>query len=111
MELSASHPAIVELTVVAPGPERRREPVTCGIPWPRGLLRDPAGLRLSDQGGSALPLQARALDRWPDGTVRWTLLDWQADVRGTAVYRLGVAEGAAAGPEGPRVRAESRQDE
>ena len=91
----------VELTVAAAGPERRREPVACGVPWPRGLLLDPARLRLSDQAGRPLPLQARTLNRWPDGSVRWTLLDWQADVRGSASYRLTVA------PHGPSPAAAS----
>ena len=44
----------------------RREPVTCGIPWPRGALRDPAGLVLRCEQGRRVPLQARILESWPD---------------------------------------------
>ena len=66
--------------------ERRREPVTSGIPWPCGRLQDPARLVLRDERGRAVPLQTRALDRWPDGSVRWLLLDWQASLKGTANY-------------------------
>jgi hypothetical protein len=43
-----------------------------------------------------VPVQARALDRWPDGSVRWLLLDWQASVQGTAAYRLQIAAAGAA---------------
>ena len=67
-------------------------PVTCGIPWPRGALRELARLALSDARNRRVPLQARALDRWPDGSVRWILLDWYAEVE-AAPYRLGVADG------------------
>lgn len=101
-------PLTVELHITAAGPERRREPVTCGVPWPRGALNDLTDLRLHDEQGRPRPLQARALNRWPDGSVRWSLLDWQADVHGTGVSRLTVApEGAAAVPEAPRLRTET----
>jgi hypothetical protein len=97
----------VELTVTAANPERRREPITCGVPWPRGLLRDPANLRLCDDQGRGVPLQARSLDCWPDGSVRWSLLDWQADVRGSAAFRLTIgSEAAGAASDGLRLLTE-----
>jgi YetA-like protein len=105
-------PITVQLQVTAAGPERRREPVTCGIPWPRGALNDLNCLRMYDEAGRRRPVQARALDRWADGSVRWSLLDWQADIRGTAVYRVEVAPGAgAAAEEGPRLRVEAAPTE
>src|ERR1043166_5192125 len=62
-------------------------PVTCGIPWPRGALRDHTCLSMRDARGRDVALQTRVLDRWPDGSVRWVLLDWiaQAD---SALFRL-----------------------
>src|SRR5882724_1498236 len=66
-------------------------PVTCGIPWPRGALHDLSRLALRDARERRIPLQARVLDRWPDGSVRWVLLDWHAEVE-AAPYRLGVAD-------------------
>ena len=69
---------------------RHHEPVTCGIPWPRGLLSDVAQLCLFDEQGQAVKLQARALDHWPDGSVRWALLDWRAVVPAKATYRLDI---------------------
>src|SRR5258708_7708749 len=93
--MTMDQPTTLELTVTAADPERRGEPITCGTPWPRGALHDLARLRLHDGHGKSAPIQTRALDRWPDGSVRWTLLDWQAAVRGAALYRLSVAaEGA-----------------
>src|SRR5437773_2516044 len=67
---------------------RQREPVTCGLPWPRGELFDPSHLQLEDDAGKFAPLQTRVLDRWSDGSIRWLLLDWLADVSGKATYRL-----------------------
>jgi hypothetical protein len=46
---------------------------------------------LLDGEGQPVPLQARALDRWPDGSVRWVLLDWQATVPAKATYGLEIA--------------------
>jgi hypothetical protein len=65
------------------GESRRGEPVSAGVPLPRGVVAEADGLRLL-RGGQAVPLQAKALDRWPDGSVRWVLLDWQADAAGGA---------------------------
>ena len=88
---SATGATVADLIVEArDGLERRGEPVTCGIPWPRGGLADPSLLGLVDAEGRPVPVQASSLDRWSDGSVRWVLLDWQADVVGSATYRVSV---------------------
>lgn len=48
-------------------------------------------LRCDD--GTAVPVQARVLSRWPDGSVRWALFDWQADLAAgqQREYRLAEA--------------------
>ncbi len=81
---------------------RRGEPVTCGVPWPSGRLTDVDRLRLLDAAGAPLPLQARALDLWPDGSIRWTLLDFRADVGdGAATYTVEVADTTPTTPSTP----------
>ena len=55
---------------------RREEPVSVGIPLPRGLVSTEAGLALRDGDGGLRPLQVRILDRWADGSARWALLDF-----------------------------------
>ena len=83
----------VELTVTSPRTTPTSHvPVTCGVPWPRGALRDVGSLRLRDAQGRPVPLQARTLNFWPDGAVRWVLLDWQATAA-SAPYRLSVGAG------------------
>jgi hypothetical protein len=73
----------VELRVEAPG--TGKQPVTCGVPWPQGRLREPEFLTLQDSEGKPIPLQARVLNRWSDGSIRWVLLDWRAEA---GVFRL-----------------------
>src|SRR4051812_12577140 len=86
---TVSLPAEVQITVAASAPpERRGEPLTCGVPWPRGALTDEGGLSLRNHVGQRCPMQAAVLDRWSDGSVRWLLLDWQASLRDKAVYTL-----------------------
>jgi hypothetical protein len=58
---------------------RRGEPVRLGVPFARGACRSVANLTLENSAGP-VPLQARVLDRWADGSVRWALLDYCADV-------------------------------
>jgi hypothetical protein len=95
--------------IVAPaatdGAMRRvAEPVTFGLPFPRGLSRDADGLQLRDDRGYAVPLQARALDRWPDGSIRWALVDFQADLhRRHRRYEVVVGETRSTKGAGPGI--------
>jgi hypothetical protein len=79
---------------------RSGEPVSCGLPWPRGVLPDVSRLRLVDDQGATRALQARALDHWPDGSVRWVLLDWLAESGRELAVECGQAtsNGSAAPP-------------
>ena len=63
-----------------PGPGRARtfEPITVGVPLPRGVVRDPHRIGLVGHGQAMVPLQALPTERWPDGSIRWVLLDFQA---------------------------------
>jgi YetA-like protein len=83
---------------------RQNEPVTCGVPWRRGILREAAHLRLFDAAGQPVGLQSRALDHWPDGSIRWALLDWQAVVQTTTSYRVEIAPEAAHEFESPHIQ-------
>jgi len=67
------------------GFDRDAQPVSTGVPLPAGHLWDPASVRLMDPEGRQLPLQTEVLSRWPDGSIRWLLLDFQASVAAGAV--------------------------
>lgn len=80
---------------------RHREPVSCGVPWPCGMLLDTRQLALVDGTDAPRPLQARALERWPDGSVRWTLLDWLASPGYEGSLRVGVSRTPVPAPASP----------
>jgi hypothetical protein len=61
------------------GVNRRRWPITAGVPFAQGEIRSGDQIRLECDGQpSQCHWDVRA--RWPDGSVRWTLLDTQVDV-------------------------------
>src|ERR1044072_3431254 len=74
----------IVLTVTAdpdqPSFERRGEPVSIGVTCPRGVVERSVRWALTDQRGRHVPVQTTVLDRWGDGSVRWTLAEFQADV-------------------------------
>ena len=75
----------------------RAMPVTGGVPLARGALSDARAVRLS-AGERDVPLQAEVLARWPDKSVKWLLLDFQAATSETDLtlrYGPGVQAGEA----------------
>ncbi len=84
-------PFSVPLTVHNPLPwGRLGEPLTAGLPVPRGQLRSTDALRLLDGQGRVRPSQIEVSARWGDGSVKWLLLDFRAEVPalGQAGYLL-----------------------
>lgn len=65
-------------------------PVTSGVPFFRGELGDAAHLRLRDDAGGEIPVQAQVTARWQDGSIKWLLLSFLAVVapRATATYTV-----------------------
>ncbi|MCC7354987.1 MAG: hypothetical protein IT330_14680 [Anaerolineae bacterium] len=77
------------------GLRREKWPVTRGIPFPQGVLLSCDHLRLLDERGLELPLQAKPLGApWPDGSVRWALLHFQADLEPQSVARFQLEYGS-----------------
>jgi hypothetical protein len=107
----------VQVAVKEPsGLPRTKWPVSTGVPFPPGALRSASRITLGRLTASGkerkTAVQARALSRWPDGSVRWALLDWQADLlaeeRGVWVVRPG--DGAERPGAVPRVQVDMRAD-
>ena len=65
-------------------------PVSIGVPFAKGALGASDETRLR-QGRREVPLQTRTLATWPDGSVRWALLDYQGD--GAEDYVLDFGRG------------------
>ena len=84
--LLASIAAAPAFAVEVPFSVASREPaaragavVTSGVPFARGALRDPSLVRVVSS-GAELPAQVRRTASWSDGSVRWLLVDLQADL-------------------------------
>lgn len=107
-------PAVAALNVPvrvveSAGVARTAAPVSASVPIPRGVLREPHGVWLADPDGRATTLQTQALERWPDGSVRWLLLDFLADVPRDDARTFSLRQGTPPKPPGgPTIRATER---
>jgi len=82
------------------GVERNGWPVTSGVPFAQGALQDATAAALFASDGAETPLQTEVLAKWPDGSVRWLLLDFQADLapKEKKVFTLRSGPGTARKP-------------
>jgi hypothetical protein len=55
-------------------------PFTYGIPLAKSTLKPDQSLTLTTPSNQVLPVQSRTLETWPDGSVKWLLLSFQAPV-------------------------------
>ena len=83
------------------GVDRTSAPVTTGVAFAKGALKDVAGLGVVDAGGTALPCQFRRISSWPDASVRWALMDTQVSVKANRSVALKVVQGARPKPKSP----------
>ena len=79
---------------------RAAEPVVSGVPIPMGELARADQARLLDGSGTVVPCQITGTGLWPDGSVKWLLLDFQASVpaAGAAAYVLEYGSAVAGAP-------------
>ena len=54
-------------------------PASGGVPFPKGALGSSENVRLLDADGKEVPAQVRVSARWPDGSIKWVLLDCQPE--------------------------------
>jgi hypothetical protein len=105
-------PILVEADPTRPFLARRREPVTAGVACPRGWARPADGWSLVDRSGREVAVQTAVLDWWADGSIRWLLVDFQADIgaeRATRYDLWRLTEPRTANAEG-RLRVQSLDD-
>lgn len=55
------------------------QPITYGVPWPKGTVRNLNGFVVRDEHGHPLPAGITTLNTWDDDTIQWTLVDFQLD--------------------------------
>lgn len=64
--------------------KREAEPVTCGVPLARGFVRKAEQVSLIRSDGRPVPCQVLVTNAYKDGSPRWVLLDFQADLTPTS---------------------------
>ena len=94
------------------GVDRTKDPVTSGVPLPEGSVTNAATLQLLGPDNKSVPCQFSVLSHWPsaltvsadkpEGSIKWVLLDFQADVAASnsVGYVLNVG-GTSSGPAQP----------
>jgi hypothetical protein len=93
------------------GVDRTAEPITSGVPLPKGAVTEVGQCRLLAD-GRAVPAQFRAAGLWrPGRSIRWLLVDCQADVaaNGKRAFTLEYGDGAKA-PAPPKSPLRVQQD-
>ena len=71
----------IELTTIEPGgPGRTRFPLTVGLPFAPSVLPQGTPVAVRDEDDHAMPVQTRVMETHADGSARWLLLDYQADL-------------------------------
>lgn len=88
---------VIPLTVTETEGVARAEPVTFGIPLPQGLLGRAGQVALTDA-GQPVPAHARALVRWPDGTIKWLLVTARVSIGAGQTKTMELALGAQVRP-------------
>jgi len=83
------------------------QPIRQGVPWPQGYLQPDVTLTARDESGAVLPVGARALNCWPDGSAQWSLLDFAVDLEPSGQRIITIeaqtAEVETSAPENPVV--------
>jgi len=90
------------------GLERVNEPVTFGLPLPKGRIADTSNLGLQDEAGGPLAAAFTPLVRWNDSSLMWLLCDAQVSLLSRETRVLFLSEQGKAQEDGPEL---SRRDE
>ena len=108
----AFRPIVIKVAADAslPAFERHGEPVSIGVGCPRGAVPALQRWRLTEQRGRPVRVQTTALDRWGDGSIRWLLAEFQADVPASAPGWYALAPEAADPDDAPLITIEERDE-
>ena len=86
----------INIRVASPaGPPPLWAPVETSVPFPRGGLRSPETLAVVGPDGKPVLAQMRSGLNWPDGTIRWLVVVFEASA-GPGNYTLGPGRSPAA---------------
>lgn len=81
------------------GAPRTGEFVRIGIPFPKAELSNHTGLAMANPQGKMQPVQATVLKQWPDGSIKWLLLDFSATVPANGCVSYHLIQGSDTAPD------------
>ena len=58
----------------------KNKPISYGVCWPEAAVFDENKIALFDENGKQIPAGIKVLNRWADGSIQWTLLDFSIDI-------------------------------
>jgi len=91
----------------------KNQPISYGVCWQEGMLFDEKKIALFDEQGNRIACAATTLNRWQDGSIQWTLLDFIVDSIDASssrmVYAKVIEEQSQLQPENP-VKVETIKD-
>jgi len=69
---------------------REQEPITLGVPFPRGFVQIQGDIEVEDDSGQSISTQSSVLERWTDGSVKWAVLDFFVSIgeNGSKIYKV-----------------------
>lgn len=77
---------------------RENEPVRLGVPFPKGMLYTSSSLQLIDDNEQQLPLAICNTALWPDKSIKWALIDFQACLKQNETKTLILTDNSNAPP-------------
>ena len=82
---------------------RQGFPVRLGVPFPQGAFSTSAPTRLLSPDGQSVPAQFCVMNVWPDKSLKWMQVDFQADCPADdfVFYRLDLGNGIPSAPAAP----------
>ena len=91
---------------------RQNVPVTQGVPLPKGALHDLDSVWVENSDGQPVSAQFRMLGQWEDGSLKWVLTDFSADVpaEGRADYAFCYGQKPASIPSNGTIQIEESDD-
>ena len=109
--LAADRPLVSLAIEERAGVARRGEPVTAGVPLPKGAFRDAAALALADERGRPVPAQFKPAARWwQDGSLKWVHVHFLSDVPANGRQTVRVVRGETRAPRNGTLRVADGED-
>lgn len=93
------------------GVARSHEVVRTSVALSRGALWKTDGLCCLDSDGELMPMQARSLERWPDGSIRWLGVHFVTDIPAQSRRRFVITNAGDGAEESPTVVATAVETE